>query len=132
MTSRATRVYQQTEEMGQLSLMPVFQAVDKKLILIDKLQSLKTSTQTQNLSQTLLPDSTSKDRDLKPFWDECVKAMSDLLWLPTKTDSLVLGLTSSNGSYSKTTQDSWFSTKTTFPQSEKWLRNTIFSKPKIF
>ena len=105
--------------------MPGFQVAGTKQTLIDKLASLKASIQTQNLSQISVQGLTLSERDLEPFWNECVKGMSDLLWLPTKTDSPVLGLTLSNGCVNLTVQNSWFSTKTTFPQSEKWLKTYL-------
>lgn len=125
--SRRISKYQQLEDNGQLSLMPVFQVAAKKQILIDKLQLLSGSTQDVKSSQTSLADSTSEEKDYLPFWSEFVQALSDTLWLPTKTDLPVSGLISSNGSVNKITANSWFSTKTTYLQNAKWWKTFSLS-----
>lgn len=124
MISRRTKA-QQLEVMGQLSLMPGFQAVDKRQILTDKLQQLLACTQTTKSSQTSLRDSTSEGKVLEPFWNELCEVLSQLLSLPTKIDYAVSGLTSSNGSASYTAQKSWFCSKTTLVPKGNWLK--IFS-----
>jgi len=125
MILRHTREYQTRERNGQLSLMPAFQVADKKQTLIAKLQQYSNSTPTQNSSLISPVDLISKEQDLEPFWDESVLAMSNLLWLPTKTDLSVLGLTSSPGCANKMVQKSWFSTKTVYPQNESWLKTYL-------
>lgn len=57
----------------------------------DKSQNLKDTqttieSKTMKLLQTSLVESTLKDADLKPFWTLRKQALSNVLWLPTKTD----------------------------------------------
>lgn len=70
--------------------------VNKKKIYKHKSKYLKKNIQNIPLSQTLLQESTSKEKAFKPFWNKSVKIMSQKLWLPTKTDLLDLDLNSSN------------------------------------
>ena len=136
MTSRATSGKEQVQKEEQLSLMPGFQAASKKQTSIDKLQHCNSFTQEQKLLPILLPDSISAELDSVPFWNEFVQAMSDALWLPTRIDSpgaadavpSAADLICSNGYLSKTTANSWFSTKITSRPKENWLR---ISKPKV-
>lgn len=92
---------------------------------IAKLQNYSNSIPTPNSSLISPVVLISKEQDLEPFWNESVEAMSALLWLPTKTDLPVLGLTSSVGGVNLTVQKSWFSTKTVYPQNENWLRTFL-------
>jgi putative transposase len=92
---------------------------------IDRLQSFSNSILKLNSSLISPVVLISKDQDLEPFWNESVAAMSNLLWSPTKIDSPVLGLTSFNGGASKTARESWFSTKTVYPQNENWSRTYL-------
>ena len=68
----------------------------KRKILNDKLNLLKTNFQNTILSPILEAESTSKGKDLTPFWTKSSKEKSKRLWLPTKTDFAALDLISSN------------------------------------
>jgi putative transposase len=125
MRSLPTREYPIAEGKGQLSLMPAFPVVDKKPTLIAKLQSYSNYTPMPNSSLISPVVLISNEQDLEPFWNESVKAMSDLLWLPTKTDLPVSGLTSKVGCVNLTVQKSWFSTKMVYPQNENWLKTSL-------
>ena len=61
-------------------------------------------------------DSIGKDPDCCPFWTKFTKAMSQKLWLPTKTDSVVLDPSYWNGSLRNMMLNSWFSTQIVTPQ----------------
>lgn len=125
MILRHTKEYQTIERNGQLSLMPAFQVAPKKQTSIAKLQNYSNSIPTHPSSLISPVALISKEQDLEPFWSESVKAMSDLLWLPTKTDSPVSGLTSSLGCANLTVQKSWFRAKTVYPQNESWLKTYL-------
>jgi len=89
---------------------------------IDKLLTSSASTQHLKVLPILGADLTSEEKDLLPYWSGFVEAMSNVLWLPTKTDCAVSGLTSSSGSASITGVNSWFSTRSFFHQTERWWR----------
>ena len=82
----------------------------KKKIWKGKLSSSEINTLTTKLYKTLDQVSTSKEKVLKPWWTKQSKAISEKLWLPTKTDSVDSVLTSSKGSSQPTPMGkSWFS-----------------------
>lgn len=93
-------------------------------ISTDKLPHLETSTRKRKLSQKSVEDSTSSAKKCLPYWDKSCKVMSEWLSLPTKIGSQDLALTSFDGSVNNTTVNSWFSTKQTSVQSEKWLKTS--------
>ena len=55
-------------------------------------------------------DSTTAERDLQPYWNDYIEAISSHLWLPTETDSPGSAPNSSSKCSSKTVANSWFST----------------------
>ena len=77
-----------------------------------KSSSLNSIIQNMKLFQTLDQELILKEKDCYPFWTPQSEEISKKLWLPTKTDSVVSVMTSSNES-SKTTPKgkSWFSIK---------------------
>lgn len=83
--------------------------------LTTKSNTSKTTTQTTLSSQTLVPDLTSKGKDLKPFWNKHVKEMSEKLWFPSKTGCVGLGSILSSGSLKEMVGQSWFSIKKKLP-----------------
>lgn len=95
-----------------------FQATSNETILSNKLNSCKISTLPQNSSETSEVDSTSKEKVLKPFWNERCRELTSLLWLPTETDLQDLGLTSFDKSLSKMVENSWFSKKLFYRQNK--------------
>lgn len=64
-----------------------------------------------NSSATSPLVSTSSDAVLKPFWKKHTRELSAKLWLPTKTDSVVSPLTSSETCLKDRAVKSWFSVK---------------------
>lgn len=83
----------------------------KNQVLIDKLKDYQCSTQALKLLKKWEEDSILGGKDSSLFWDEFCKVMSELLWLPTKTDWRDLALILSSGCVSNLTAKSWFSTK---------------------
>ncbi len=82
----------------------------------EKTSSVKSATskkpsQTIPLSKTLGPDSTSKERDLLPFWNKYTQALSEKWSFKTATDCVVTDMNWSNGSSRNLTQQSWFTVK---------------------
>ena len=82
--------------------------------------SCGTGIQTTQLSRTLPVESTSKEKDFSPYWNQYVQEMSQKLWLPTKIGSQDLGSTLSNGWSSSTVEGSWFSRKFLIPHNKNW------------
>jgi hypothetical protein len=66
--------------------------------------------------QRLAQDSISSEKDLLPFWSVYCNEISNVLWLPTQTDSLDLDLSLSNGSAHTQNVNSWFSMTQSYPQ----------------
>jgi len=83
----------------------------KRQTLIDKLNDYQRSTQALKSLRKWEEDSILGGKDSSIFWDEFCEVISQLLWLPTKTDLQDSGSTLSNGSVSNLTAKSWFSTK---------------------
>jgi putative transposase len=71
---------------------------NKKATWKDKLSSLNQSSQPTRSFQTLVQESTSKEKVCSPFWTSLCKENSKMLWLPTKTDCVDLDLKSLNTS----------------------------------
>ena len=55
-------------------------------------------------------DSTTAERDLQPYWNDYIEAISSHLWLPTEIGSPGSAPNSSSKCSSKTVANSWFST----------------------
>ena len=92
------------------------QRILRKRIWKDKLLSSNPITLTTSLLQTLDQVLTSKEKDLCPFWNKESKETSSKLWLPTKTDSVGLALSSSQKSSPNPVMGkSWFSIQTQSP-----------------
>ena len=77
--------------------MPESPPKNKKRIYKDKSSISKSDSQTTPLSQTLVPDSTTKEKALRGFWKPSFEEKYAMLWLPIKTDSHVSDLTSFSG-----------------------------------
>ena len=91
------------------SAMPGSLPPHKKKIWKDRLSCSELDTLTMKLSKMLEAASTSKERDLKPFWDSHLEESYKSLWLPTKTDYADLGSSSSANLCDLETGKSWFS-----------------------
>lgn len=106
----------------------------KKKIWKDKLSSSQINILTTKLSRTLDPVSTSKGKDLKPWWTKQSKVISEKLWLPTKIDSVASVLNLSKESFKHTPMGkSWFSIKKKLPPKKNSLmtsfQSSLFSLP---
>lgn len=69
------------------SIMPEYQVKNKNLQSVDNLKNLE-SIQMETLSKSMILDLDliSKEKVLKPFWNEQLKEKYSTLWFPTKTD----------------------------------------------
>lgn len=74
---------------------------DKKMTLIDNPSIFDQSILNTLLLRMLVLESISHAKGCVPFWNPLCKETSEKLWLPTKTDSPVSPLNSSNGSCGK-------------------------------
>ena len=72
--------------------------------------SCNSSTPTLKSSPMSPQDSTTAERDLQPYWNDFIEAISSHLWLPTETGSPGSAPNSSSKCSSKTVANSWFST----------------------
>jgi putative transposase len=81
----------------------------------------------QKLSVKLEGDSTSKERNFWPYWNELCQELSEQLLSLTKTDWQDSGSIGLTGSVSNLTAQSWFSTRQTFLQKQKWLKTSLLS-----
>ena len=81
----------------------------KPMILKDKKIFSDLNTLTMNWLQISVRGLTGKERDLKPFWNEQCKEVSQSLWLPTETDSADLHSNSSSTSWKRKELNSLFS-----------------------
>jgi hypothetical protein len=80
------------------SFTPELARTNKNQTLNDKRLTCNPCSQTDSLSKTSAPDSTTQLKDYFPFWDKFCQETSEKLWSATKTDSFGSVLTSSNGS----------------------------------
>ena len=81
----------------QMSFTVELVQVNKKMTLLDKLNSSNIDILLMKLYRIVLPVSTLKEKDYKPFWNEQYKALSEKLWLPTEIGYPDLHLISLNG-----------------------------------
>lgn len=109
---------QKTEEDAPLLSMLASLPDLKNQTLIDKLKDYQCSTQALKLLRKWEEDSILGGKDSSVFWDEFCKVISELLWLPTKTDLRDLASILSNGCVSNLTAKSWFSTKSVSPHTK--------------
>jgi putative transposase len=125
-----------------------YQVQNSEMTLKDKLSLCEKDSLTTKLLKMSEVDSTIKEKDLLPFWNESVAMMSKKLWLPTKTDCVDLDSSLSSGLLNKTLENSWFSTKlnnhhkknssmiycqssTFFPVESMGSENTVLKSKKI-
>lgn len=87
----------------------------KKKIWKDKFNTLKNDSLITELSQILDRDSTLKEKDFKPYWNQQSEAVSKKLWLPTKIDSVDSVLSCSKQSSVHPMGKSWFSIEKKHP-----------------
>ena len=84
------------------------------MIWRDKLNLCEKDTQKLKLSKMSAQDLLSKEKELKPFWNEQCRENTLKLWLPTETELVDLDLTSLNISGHK----SWFWIRVNSPKSK--------------
>lgn len=112
------------------SSMQEFQLEDKKKTSTDKLITSEKDTLITNLLQILHQGSTSRERDLRPFWTTQSSMNSKKLWLPTKTDSVDSDLTTLNTCINNSRMlKSWFSTTVKLPPIKNSQRTFSQSLP---
>jgi len=82
--------------------------LDKKMILEDRLNVSENASLTIVSSKILALALTSTAKACKPFWNSRCKDVSEMLWLPTKTDLHALGSNSYNTSLNFPEDESLF------------------------
>ena len=70
---------------------------NKKTTSNDKLNTCPTYIQTSQSSEMSEVESTTREKDSKPYWNDFSEEISRKLWLPIKTDLSASGSTSLNG-----------------------------------
>ncbi len=100
----------QTLSVIVVSGAPNFDPISK-----DKSNLCDKNTQKPKSSKISFATSTISVKGLNPYWDEQCEEINSKLWLPIKTGSHVLDLSSSNGLSNKSLGKSWFSSKLIFP-----------------
>lgn len=98
----------------------------------DKSLICNPSTQKRKSSKTSDLDSTSKEKDCKPYWTDFCAEISSKLLLPVETDCADSALSLSNTWSNKTAEKSWFSTKlytAQNPNSPKIYSQSFTSSP---
>lgn len=104
------------------------QLEDKKKTWNDKNSSFDNNILITNLYTIMDQESTSKEKDLKPFWTQQSEEISKKLWLPTKIDCVDSVLNSSKESLKNTVMGkSWFSIKEKHPQKQNSLMTSFQS-----
>ena len=78
---------------------------------LDKLNSCDNNTPTPKSSKMSAQDSTSKEKDCKPYWSDLCAVNSSRLLLPVATDCVDSDLNYSSLWQNKTVEKSWFSTE---------------------
>ena len=102
--------------------MPVSVVEDNQKTSQGKSKSSKKSTRKRKSSAKSAEDSTSKERNLMPYWNESCQEMSQQLWSLTKIDSPDLDLIGLTGSAKSLNAQSWFSTKLISLLKQRWLK----------
>ena len=107
--------------------MPVSAAGGSKKTSPGKSRQSRKDIPAQKLSAKLEGDSTSKEKNFWPYWNESCQEISEQLLSLTKTDWQDSGSIGLTGSVSNLTVKSWFSTRQTFLQKQKWLKTSLLS-----
>jgi len=85
--------------------------LNSETISQDKLNLCENDTPMPKSSKTSAQDSTSREKDCKPYWSDLCEAISSQLLLPVKTDYVDSDLNYSSLWQSKTVDGSWFRAK---------------------
>lgn len=91
------------------------QVLDKKKTLKDKSIKCTMNSQITGSLQTLVQESTSKDKVLEPFWNSHLQENSKKLWCPSEIDSVDLPSNCLSGSFCNMELNSWFLTQMWIP-----------------
>ncbi len=94
---------------AQSSLTAKEVAPSKKTTSKDKSNLCDSDTRRARLSKTSALDSTSKEKDCKPYWSDLCAGISSRLLLPVETDCVDSDLNFSSLWQNKTVDKSWFS-----------------------
>ena len=107
---------QSQKEMSEAPLCAIAecQAKNKKTTSQDKSCSCGNNSQMRKLYKTSEADSTSKEKELKPFYNDLCKDISSLLLSHTEIDCADSVSNSSNSCLNKMVEKSWFSTTNKF------------------
>jgi putative transposase len=105
-------------------------ALNKKMTSTNKSNSCKKNIQNQKSYQISDLESTTKEKDLTPYWNGQCKEINSKLWLPTKTALQGLDLNLSNQLSKKMVEKSWFSTELNYHHKKNLQK--IFSKSSMY
>lgn len=81
----------------------------RRMTWLDKLLTCELSSLSRRSSKTLVRDSTSRGKDLEPYWNDVCKEISSHLLSPTEIDSAGLVLNSLSSLSTQMVEKSWFS-----------------------
>src|SRR5260364_349372 len=112
----------------KVSYTHVTKVTNKRKTFKDRNRSLNPDSRIMGSSGQV---STSKEMDLRPYWNDQVKEWSQKLWLPTVTDSADSHLTSLNLCSHYTLQDLWFSSTNQVPTNMKYHKISLQSTPSL-
>lgn len=121
-----TTSLEEERKQSKLSIVE-YQALSKKTICSDRSHSCLKDTRKQKLLKTSAQALTSKEKGLKPFWNEQCQAINSKLWLPTGIDFQGLDSTLSNGLSKEAVEKSWFSSKIHFRQNKNLPKTFLAS-----
>lgn len=108
----AFRTLSPTEQMERSAQSPAIAelaAPSKKTTSEDKSNLCGSDTPTQKSSKILAWDSTSREKDCKPYWSDLCAQISSRLLLPLETSKADSDLNFSSSWQNKTVEKSWFS-----------------------
>ena len=107
---------------GQQLSTPESVVTPNKAISTDKSQQSLISIPTQKLLVKSEEGLTTVGKSFLPYWNESCRELSDALLSPTKTGLPDSALRCTDGCANNMGVKSWFSTKQTYLQRQKWLR----------
>jgi hypothetical protein len=118
--------------LSQLEL-PLFTLVsaagDNPKTSQDKSPSSKKNTRKRKSSAKSVEDSTSKDKNLQPYWNESCLEMSQQLWSLTKIGLPDLDLIGLTGSAESLDAQSWFDRETNLSPEAEMVEDILAIRP---
>ncbi len=133
-TSRRTSKKEESLH-GDVLCTPESPAESKKTTLSTKSLNSEDVTQTMKFSKTTEVASTSKGKDLRPYWTPSCLEMSEKWLSLTETGSVGSDLNSLSRLQQNTTAESWFSTTLNSPLSKSLFKTSYpssMSSPAVF